>query len=585
MNLRILLGIAAAMALLAGCGEGGGGGTASSATLSGVAAAGAPIVGTVTVKDSSSPAQTKTVAIAPDGSYTIDVAGMKDPFVLRATSTVGGRTYNIHSGAVSSDIGGRINITPLTDLIIANVAGQLAENYFNSGNFGTLTAAELAAAETTLRTRLQPLLAAVGVNASVDLLRSAFSANGTGLDGALDALRVTIDPATATAVIRNAITNQQITDNLASKTDATVLPATNVTPTTLTELQQVIAVFDRLSKLFATSLPAANATALLAVFDPGFVYDGANLTSFLTELTSDPTNIGFRATDIVMLSSDLTATIPSMNVRFISYEVAEMRLNKVNGSWLIAGNRKVARAQPETFARQQHTGAIDTGVLFNIRDAPAPLGLSYAIVKGKGLPTAGALLVNYQNGGLFEAAQAPYNGTATARVSNQGDGGIGQYPLADSVIASIADDEAYTIELWKDNGTPSNLADDVQVASYTQKLNRRPYLSSELSAASFATISTTPTAIGNFARSGGTLTVNWSVPAGTTSGGLHLFRNGAFRGSGPSEGDSLSVDFAGTATSTTVTLAAPSFSVRVSGVNLSVTDVFYRELKTIVNGQ
>ena len=66
--------------LLSACG-GGGGGSASTATpstlISGTAAAGSPIIGKVTIKDSLG-AQ-KTVDIAADGKYTVDVAGMTGP--------------------------------------------------------------------------------------------------------------------------------------------------------------------------------------------------------------------------------------------------------------------------------------------------------------------------------------------------------------------------------------------------------------------------------------------------------------------------------------------------------------------------
>jgi len=64
--------LAATALVMSACGGGGdGGGAASpSSTVSGTAAAGAPIVGTVTIKDSTTPtAQTKTVTIEADGKY------------------------------------------------------------------------------------------------------------------------------------------------------------------------------------------------------------------------------------------------------------------------------------------------------------------------------------------------------------------------------------------------------------------------------------------------------------------------------------------------------------------------------------
>ena len=139
---------------LTACGGGGGGGSAASpssvsSVISGTAAAGSPIIGKVTVKDSLG-AQ-KTVDIALDGSYRIDVAGMTGPFLFRAAGTVGGRDIALVSAATSADVGNTINITPFTDLIVANIAGVAAEQYFASNpSADKLNAAELSAATTTL---------------------------------------------------------------------------------------------------------------------------------------------------------------------------------------------------------------------------------------------------------------------------------------------------------------------------------------------------------------------------------------------------------------------------------------------------
>jgi len=183
------------------------------------------MVGTVTTKDSSSPAKDKIVTIAADGKYTVDVSDLTLPLMMRADGQVGGRSYSLYSAATSADIGATVNITPLTDLIVANIAGQVAATLYNSGNFSGMTQAALNQAETQLQQRLQPVLDAVGLSALIDLLRTTFNADHTGLDEVLDILRVTVDPTTLQATIQNTSNNQQIVDDLASQTDATVLPA------------------------------------------------------------------------------------------------------------------------------------------------------------------------------------------------------------------------------------------------------------------------------------------------------------------------------------------------------------------------
>ena len=90
------------MVVLAACGSngGGGGGTpgvAASATISGTAAAGAPVVGFVAVRDSSTnPQPVKTnIPIEANGHYSVDVTGLKAPLAFLASGTVGGRTVSL----------------------------------------------------------------------------------------------------------------------------------------------------------------------------------------------------------------------------------------------------------------------------------------------------------------------------------------------------------------------------------------------------------------------------------------------------------------------------------------------------------
>src|SRR6185295_5749500 len=105
-------------------GQGGSNGT----SLSGTASSGAIILGTVTVTDSSAPAIERLVNIAPDGSYTVDVSGMTAPLLLRADGVVGGRAVTVHSVALAPDVGGTLNVTPLTELIVSNAAKKAAAN-------------------------------------------------------------------------------------------------------------------------------------------------------------------------------------------------------------------------------------------------------------------------------------------------------------------------------------------------------------------------------------------------------------------------------------------------------------------------
>ncbi|MES2973580.1 MAG: hypothetical protein V4757_08215 [Pseudomonadota bacterium] len=582
-----LLATLSLAALFGGCGGDGDAPAAGagSTTISGTAAAGAPIIGTVTIKDSSSPAKTKSATITADGKYTVDVSGMTAPFMMRADGTVGGRSYSLYSAATAADVGGTINVTPLTDLIVANIAGQIAGAYFASGNFSGLTAAALATETAALKARLQPILAALGVASSIDLLRASFNTDHTGLDAALDVLRVEVDPATALATITNIIDNVQIVDDLASKSDTSVLPATNVA-SSFTDFQLITAAFDGFSKLFATSLPASNNAALLALFTTDFLDDGQDRDAFLSEVTSSPHNIGIRFDTITLQGALAPAGTPTDGT--VSFLITQQgnsftkifRVKKVGSAWMMAGNQHIAMANALTFARLQNGSLIDTGLTFEIKDDGAR-GIDYAIVKGPGLPVEGVLYVNFTSNNSFGAATGTYAGESTQKLHMNGHN---QIPLGDGAIGSIPDNATYTVELWDDGTTTGNMGDDVLMATYTAKLGKRPHLSSELTTASFAVI-TAPSAanLTAFALAGGSQLVTWTLPAGASAVELHYFRSSV-----SFNGDNTSIDLAAAATSGTLTMtvwSAGSYgALQANGINLYIHDAFGRELVTIFNG-
>lgn len=105
--------------MIAGCGGGSNG--VSSQVVSGKAAVDAPLSGQVSLKDSSTPALQKTAVIGSDGSYAIDVTGMKAPYVLQATGSAEGENYKLLSFAEGP---GTANINPLSDAIVAGAASD-----------------------------------------------------------------------------------------------------------------------------------------------------------------------------------------------------------------------------------------------------------------------------------------------------------------------------------------------------------------------------------------------------------------------------------------------------------------------------
>ena len=301
--------------LLVACGGGGTATTTPSTILSGTAAAGAPIIGTVTVKGSLG--NTKSALIEADGNYDVDVTGLTAPYRLRAEGTVGGRTYKLHSYAVEDDIGGNVNITPFTDLIVANVAGQIAESYFdNSGAVAELAPADIDAQETELQEKLQDVFTALGVDTAIDLLNSTFSTDHSGLDAALDIIRVEVDAGTNIATITNLVENTTIEDSVTTTGETETLVVTDAAALTATvsDTQAMAGIFDAIEAAFATGLPTA--ASIQDYFSTDFYAWDQPRDLFLTEITTDPTMVGATFSGITVSNLDTTVTPNTAEVTF-----------------------------------------------------------------------------------------------------------------------------------------------------------------------------------------------------------------------------------------------------------------------------
>lgn len=173
--------------LLTACGGGGGDGDSVS-KLSGTAATGAPIVGaTVNVTCAGGSALTGTTG--SDGTWEVTLSDQTLPCAVQISGgdLAEGETY--HSIAFTV---GTVNITPLTDLIVASLAGQNPGAWFASLDASALGALD----QTMLDAALNVVGTALGLNSALgDLnpLTSTFSAaNGDTIDDILEALKAVV---------------------------------------------------------------------------------------------------------------------------------------------------------------------------------------------------------------------------------------------------------------------------------------------------------------------------------------------------------------------------------------------------------
>lgn len=593
---RLAFIVFGAAAFLVGCGGGGGSyapatGGSSSGGISGVAAVGNPITpsmnGVVALKDSSSPAKTLSTPTDATGAYSFSaaqLAGTNAPYILEISYQLGGVSYWLHSAATAADVSANatINITPLTDLVIANLTGDIARNVFNNGNFSaTLTAATLQAGASALAAQLKPILLAQGVNAAVDLLHQSFRADGTGLDAVLDSLSITVDATTKTAIILNRLNNQAVTNSLIT-TNTAVLSASDGVP--LSDHMGISNTLNALGTLLATA-PTASNTTLLGYFDQAnFVDSGKNLAAFLQEVTSSTsfTRGPVRLTDIVLAAvpSYATASIPpsalaSYLVRFSLLENTARRdrheflvYKSSAGVWLIVGDQK--RVEAEVIALQvsgltrngsSTTRTLCSGLGLRVYDR-GDKSLNYAVVTGAGLPASGVLLVNMANSSFVIATGdiTTYAGASTpVGLANNQCQFSSLYPLSDTSINSIAAvGEVYTVKIYKDNGTPLNRSDDVLFATYTFRQEAPPLTSTQLDASFFTSNASASPSLSSAASTGATSDITWTAP---TAPNMYAWRVSVFIGGNHVE---AGVEPAATSVSLAIPKTANVFSAGIS---------------------
>lgn len=542
--------VGAAAMTLAGCG--GGGSDESTPTpstiLSGTAAGGAAVIGNVIVTDSKG--VQRSTPIAADGRYTIDVSGMTGPFVLKAAGTVGNTSVTYYSAATQADLGGTVNVTPFTNMIVSNIAAQMAETYFsnpaNVANIGSLiTPTALTNAQVALKEKLQPVLAALGVNSSIDLLRTSFAADHTGLDAVLDLVKVETDTSTNIVTLKNALTSGVLgTDDVKISTDdKQAVVATGVTTGAATDLQLVLAKLDNFAKLFATSVPTTQAIKDSGTFDTSasFMMSGQTFAQFASEMSTQQNLVGLKFSH-VDISPDanntpdvliLTAVVSSKTEAML--DQIRLRLVKVGGVWLVQGDgRKAdisihAQAQKTSSMGISGSNPIENGLsLFidpfnynsNVISGTFSGGkIASALVTGPGLGAGVTFDQATQDtwlklaGQLYNTNLIPECATALATQCVN--------------IAETVDNGVYTIVLKNAAG------DSLNGNGYQIKLPKKPYATSELTAAMFPEFTSitidgqpiTPSLLSTLAV-GKTVAASWTMPSALKAKYANIWANG-----------------------------------------------------------
>jgi len=197
-------------------------------TLEGTAATGAAIEGDVVVKDANG--IEATIASSADGSFTLDVASLTAPFLLKIMPA--GGTDSLYSYA-SAD-GQTVNLTPATNLVMFLASGKSNLDTLYAGWDGTgVTAAQVDSAEDTVRANLEDQINAAGLDASAyDLMSTPFAADSTGFDGVLDDITIVVDSAGGTFTFDDGAGNTTF-DESATPTPPTTTSGNSVSIVTI----------------------------------------------------------------------------------------------------------------------------------------------------------------------------------------------------------------------------------------------------------------------------------------------------------------------------------------------------------------
>ena len=175
-----------------GGGGGGGGGTSNaSTTIGGTAATGSPIIGgTVQIQCASgtNPSNTTTSGA---GVWTVTVTGNQLPCAVQVSGGTVNSAPNVATYTSIATAGGTVNITPLTDLIVANLTGASNTNTWftalatSNSALASITPTQVAAAVTKLQTALNTLS---GIASTNPISAALTAASGNAIDDSLVAL-------------------------------------------------------------------------------------------------------------------------------------------------------------------------------------------------------------------------------------------------------------------------------------------------------------------------------------------------------------------------------------------------------------
>lgn len=362
---------AALLVLAASC-RGSSDGGSDGTVLTGTASGGAPLVaGLAHVVDARG--SRRSAPVDAGGAFRIDATGLAAPLLVEVTGMIGGRPSTLHSVALDGELGGNVDVTPLTELLTAWALQRDPHDTFNaaSPDLSSLTADRVKAGEQLVATKARALLESFGAG-DVNVRTGALGGDGTGMNGALHAVKLTPVQGPGRMVYELKVLGGGAVPALRAAAGAGGAPATVLDPAALDTtsvgtldsgsqeaiqdvLPQVNAQLQGLAARFASGVPAQAEVASFFAGETAFTHNGLHLTPYLTKVLLTQPYVGMQITKVAVEQVvDAENVVVSYSVLFAqpAFPRAETtRMTLVGGKWLLAGNGAIAAVGVHYLAR------------------------------------------------------------------------------------------------------------------------------------------------------------------------------------------------------------------------------------------
>ncbi len=311
-------------------------------TISGMVVGGAPLIGTINLKDSSVQPRSTFSGIGIDGSYTLNIdSSWQPPFLLWADGYVNGRYMTMLSYLPlgNDKVAAICNVTPATTAIVASAIG-VPIDVITPATAPIPSTTEVDSVKEKVQHVLQEFLSIFDLPDSFDLFESPIEV-GSDSDLVFDAVDFSTDPMNNVAVTSkmNPVVALVITD---STTPEEAVFLADHSLLTKTALEQFNHYFETLYGMYENS--SADLGPLQSVIRPLMAEQIVSTGSFgvddlLASWASDPTRAPAVGTEFVSCSIYRPMTVQYYG----SLPIPEMRDSFTQGLWVLLTVRQNGR--------------------------------------------------------------------------------------------------------------------------------------------------------------------------------------------------------------------------------------------------